>query len=116
MLSHEDHTKTSNYVDIIILFVLFPFRQYRDYKQCIRPLMSGCRKGVQKVLDYDGRLRTYTMKMDYICKDAKTGEYTNYTCMGALRGPTLALGALRAPTLALGAHGDLYFFLISLIL
>ena len=78
MLSHEDHTKTSNYVDIIILFVLFPFRQYRDYKQCIRPLMSGCRKGVQKVLDYDGRLRTYTMKMDYICKDAKTGEYTNY--------------------------------------
>ena len=48
-------------------------RDYKKFKECIHPLKQACGKGIDMIYDYDGRLRTYLLKMEYICSYARPG-------------------------------------------
>ncbi len=48
-------------------------RDFKEYKRCVRPIKKQCSSGTKLVYDYDGRLRTYILKMEYICNGIKLG-------------------------------------------
>ena len=42
--------------------------------RCLGPIEEKCKEGMETLLSYDGGLRTYLLKMEYICADAKNGK------------------------------------------
>lgn len=52
-------------------------RDFKKFKECLHPLKKACGKGIDMIYDYDGRLRTYLLKMEYICSYARP-EYMAY--------------------------------------
>ncbi len=55
----------------------FSCRQYRGYMRCLGPIEENCSEGIDTMLSYDGGLRTYLLKMDYICNEVKEGEFAD---------------------------------------
>ena len=45
--------------------------------RCLGPIEEKCKEGMDTLLSYDGGLRTYLLKMEYICGDAKNGKFMN---------------------------------------
>jgi len=48
-------------------------RDFKKFKECLHPLKQACGMGIDMIYDYDGRLRTYLLKMEYICSYARPG-------------------------------------------
>ena len=57
--------------------LIFYSRDYRLYMRCLGPIEEKCKEGMDTLLSYDGGLRTYLLKMEYICGDAKNGKFLN---------------------------------------
>ena len=45
--------------------------------RCLGPIEEKCAEGIETLLSYDGGLRTYLLKMQYICGEAKDGKYNS---------------------------------------
>ena len=54
--------------------VIVLFRGYRTYTTCLGAIEESCKEGIDTLFSYDGGLRTYLLKLDYICNDAKDGK------------------------------------------
>ena len=57
-------------------------RGFRQYRQCVRPIKHTCPLGTDVMYGYDSRLRTYLLKLDFICRVHKTGMYPMCTHAG----------------------------------
>ena len=59
-------------------------RGFRQYRQCVRPIKHTCPLGTDVMYGYDSRLRTYLLKLDFICRVHKTGMYPMCTHAGTV--------------------------------
>ncbi len=50
------------------------FRDLSSYERCVQPIRESCPEGTEILFSFDGPLRTYLLKMKYLCEKAKEGK------------------------------------------
>ena len=54
--------------------IIFCYRSFTRYQACFDDIRQSCPEGVKNILDYNADLRSYMLKMDYICNGHKKCE------------------------------------------
>jgi hypothetical protein len=54
--------------------------EFDAYEECLAPIQDNCPEGLQLIKDYDGKSRTYMLKLQYICQEQKKVYLSQLKC------------------------------------